>query len=88
MPSQVLLCAVDRVKLDGRVAKHLKICVEISSTFMNTIQKDADGPMAVARVFPWGSITTPRGRAKLIEKAVLRGFGGLIQGHNPINRGP
>ena len=80
MSSQVLLRAVDRVKLDGWVTKHLELCIEISTTFMHSIQEKSNRPMGVANVFPWGSIPTPRGRVCILLGGQLLAVNGTLLG--------
>ena len=58
MPTQVLLCTIDRVELEGRVKKHLEVCIEKSSTLMNPVKKKTDGAMSIPSILPWKSVPT------------------------------
>ena len=80
MPPKMLLSTIDRIKLDGGVTKHLKLSVDVSTTFMDAIQEDANGPMSVAGTFPWSSVTTPRRGADILSGRHLLTLDGPLLG--------
>ena len=58
MPAQVLLVTIDRVKLESRVKKYLKICIEKSTAYMDPVEEEADWSMSVLRILSWHSVPT------------------------------
>ena len=54
----MLLCTIDRVKLEGRVKKNLEVCIDKSSTLMDPAKKKTDGAMSILSILPWKSVPT------------------------------
>ena len=76
----MLLSAIDRIKLNGGVPKHLELSIEEGAAFMDTIQEDANRPMSVAVIFPWSSVPTFRRGTHILFGGQLSTLDGPLLG--------
>ena len=63
VPIQMLLSAVDRVKLDRGVHEELKVRIKVSIALMHYVKQKANGTMSTLRILPGRSVTTSMRRA-------------------------